>query len=71
MGAGGMGMGGGGMMMGGGMMCPMMAGADVKVDVKNVDRGVTVTWTATDPAKVARLQKWAAGMRLMHEAMSL
>jgi DNA-binding response OmpR family regulator len=69
-----MGMGGGGTMMGGGMMgggmCPMMAGGEVKVDVKNVEKGVTVTWTATDPAKVARLQKWAAGMRLMHEAMS-
>jgi hypothetical protein len=61
------GMMGGGMMMGG--MCPMMGGTDVKVDVKNVDGGVTITYSSTDPAKVTRLQKWAAGMRLMHEAM--
>lgn len=69
----GMGMGGG--MMGGGMMmgggaCPMMGGGEVKVEVKNIDKGVTVTWTATDAAKVTRLQKWAAATRLMHEAMS-
>ena len=74
----GMGMMGGGMgMMGGGMggmgmmggMCHMgMGSADTKVDVKNVDKGVTITFTSTDPAKVARLQKMAEAMRLMHEA---
>lgn len=69
---------GGGMMgpgmMGGGMMggaCPMvMGGANTKVDVKKIDKGVTVTMTSSDPATVARLQKMAEAMRLMHEAMS-
>ena len=42
--------------------------ADTKVDVKNVDKGVTITLTSTDPAQVARLQKMAEAMRLMHEA---
>jgi hypothetical protein len=71
---GGMGMmGGGGMcqgMMGGGMpMGPMaMMGGDARVEVKNVDKGVTITITSTDPAKVKRLQKMAEAMRLMHEA---
>jgi predicted lipid-binding transport protein (Tim44 family) len=70
--AGGMGMMGGGMghmgnMMGG--MCHMgMGSADTKVEVKNVDKGVTITFTSTDQAKVARLQKMAEAMRLMHEA---
>jgi hypothetical protein len=55
-------------MMGGGL-CPMgMGGADTKVDVKNVDKGVTITITSTDPGRVARLQKMAEAMRLMHEA---
>jgi hypothetical protein len=65
---GGMGMGMGMGMMGGGF-CPMgMAGADTKVDVKNVDKGVTITITSTDTARVARIQKMAEAMRLMHEA---
>jgi len=74
------GMGGMGMMGGGGMgnmghmgmmggMCHMgMGSADTKVDVKNVDKGVTITFTSTDQAKVVRLQKMAEAMRLMHEA---
>jgi hypothetical protein len=63
----GMGMGGGGMAMGGMPMGAMM-GADARVEVKNVDKGVTITITSTDPAKVKRLQKMAEAMRLMHEA---
>jgi hypothetical protein len=67
-----MGMRGGGMGMGMGMMgglCPMgMGGADTKVDVKNIDKGVTITITSTDTGRVARLQKMAEAMRLMHEA---
>lgn len=73
--------GGMGMMMGGGM-CPMMGGgmgmgmgmmgtmggADTQVAVKNIDKGVTITFTSSDPAKVVRLQKLAEAMRLMHEA---
>jgi hypothetical protein len=66
----GMGMMGGGMgmgMMGG--LCPIgMGGPDTKVDVKNIDKGVTITITATDAGRVARLQKMAEAMRLMHEA---
>ena len=62
-------MGGGMGAMGGGMGAMMgMGGADTQVAVKNTDKGVTITLTATDPTKVARLQKMAEAMRLMHEA---
>ena len=76
-GATGGGMGGpmmGGMMnMMGGGMCPMMdggmmGGAKTKVDVKKIDKGVTITLTSSDAATVTRLQKMAEAMRLMHEA---
>ena len=64
----------GGGMMGGGMMgggmCPMVGAAGTKVDVKKIDKGVTITYTSTDPATVTRLQKMAEAMRLMHEANS-
>jgi len=60
----------GGGMMGGGMGPMMMGGAGTKVAVKNIDKGVTITLTAGDPAAVARLQKMAEAMRLMHEAMT-
>lgn len=69
------GMNGGGM-MGGGMMgggmgpMMMMGGPGTKIAVKNVDKGVAVTFTSTDAATVVRLQKMAEGMRLMHEAMT-
>jgi hypothetical protein len=73
----------GGGMMGGGMMgggCPMSNGmmgsgmgpmvgnTKTKVEVKKIDKGVTITFTSTDAATVARLQKMAEAMRLMHEA---
>ena len=66
-------MGGGGMqgssgMMGGMGPTSMMGGATTKVDVKKVDKGVTITMTSPDPATAARLQKMAEAMRLMHEA---
>jgi hypothetical protein len=64
-GAGMQGMQGGAGMMGG---CPMMVGADTKVEVKNLTKGVSITLTSEDAAAVARLQKMAEGMRLMHEA---
>ena len=48
----------------------MMGGAGTKVAVKNVDKGVTITLTSPDAATVARLQKMAEAMRLMHEAMN-
>jgi hypothetical protein len=65
----GMGMMGGGMGMMGGAMGPMgMAGADAKVEVKNIDKGVTITLTSSDATRVARIQKMAEAMRLMHEA---
>ena len=41
-----------------------------KIDVKNLDNGVTITFTSIDPAATARLQKMAQAMRLMHEAMN-
>jgi hypothetical protein len=59
-------MGGGGGMPGG--MGSMMGGATTKVDVKKVDKGVTITMTSPDAATAARLQKMAEAMRLMHEA---
>jgi hypothetical protein len=64
----------GGGMMGGGMMgggmgpMSMMGGAATRVDVKKIDKGVTITLTASDAASAARLQKMAEAMRLMHEA---
>ena len=53
--------------MGGGMGAMGIAAA-APVDVKNVDKGVTITFTSSDPARVKRLQKMAEAMRLMHEA---
>jgi hypothetical protein len=43
-------------------------GANTKVDVKKIDKGVTITLTSSDAATVTRLQKMAEAMRLMHEA---
>lgn len=63
-------MGGGNGTMSGGMCGMMMGAANTKVDVKKVDKGVTITMTSSDAATVVRLQKMAEGMRLMHEAMS-
>jgi hypothetical protein len=60
----------GGGMMGGGMGPMMMGGPGTKVAVKNIDKGVTITLTSSDPAAVTRLQKMAEAMRLMHEAMT-
>jgi hypothetical protein len=60
----------GGGMMGGGMGPMMMGGPGTKVAVKNIEKGVTITLTASDPASAARLQKMAEAMRLMHEAMT-
>jgi hypothetical protein len=67
----GYGMMGGGMMgmMGGGMM-GMMGGAATKIDVKKIDKGVTITMTSSDAPTAARLQKMWEAMRLMHEAMT-
>jgi hypothetical protein len=48
----------------------MMGGPGTKIDVKTVDKGVTITLTSPDPATAARLQKMAEAMRLMHEAMT-
>ncbi len=66
-------MGGGRMgegMMGGGMCPMMMGGPDTKIDVKKIDKGVTITLTSSDAATTTRLQKMAEAMRLMHEAMT-
>jgi hypothetical protein len=70
------GKGGHGMMMGGGMMgmgngtCPMVAGAGTKVEVKNLPKGVTITFTNDDATVVAKLQKMAEAMRLTQEAQT-
>ena len=56
-------------MQGGGMgMCPLMMDNAEHVTVKNTDDGATITFTASDPAAVKRIQKMAEAMRLMHEA---
>jgi hypothetical protein len=60
----------GGGMMGGGMCSMMMGDPSLKLDVKKIDKGVTITWTSSDTATVGRLQKMAEAMRLMHEAMA-
>jgi hypothetical protein len=73
MGAGMMGGGMGAGMMGGSMgagMGALMGGPGTKVAVKAIDKGVTITLTAPDPAAATRLQKMAEAMRLMHEAMN-
>jgi hypothetical protein len=64
----GMGMGMGGMGMMG--MCPAMGGADTKVEVKKIAKGVTITITSDDARSVTRIQKRGEAMRLMHEAAS-
>jgi len=58
----------GGGMMGGGMGPMMMGGPNTKVDVKKIDKGITITLTSPDAATAGRLQKMAEAMRLMHEA---
>jgi hypothetical protein len=55
-------------MMGGGMF-QMMGGAATKIDVKKIDKGVTITMTSSDVPTAARLQKMWEAMRLMDEAM--
>jgi hypothetical protein len=47
-----------------------MGDPSLKLDVKKIDEGVTITWTSSDTATVGRLQKMAEAMRLMHEAMA-
>ena len=58
----------GGGMMSGGMYPMMLGGASTKVEVKKLDKGVTITLTSSDAATVVRLQKLVEAMRLMHEA---
>jgi hypothetical protein len=53
----------------GGILPMVMHGADSKVEVKNLDNGVTLTITSADPAMAMRLKKMAEAMRLMNEAM--
>jgi hypothetical protein len=54
---------------GGGMgMCPVLVENAERLEVKKLADGVTMTITSSDPAEVARIQKMAEAMRLMHEA---
>jgi hypothetical protein len=56
---------GGGMGMMG-MGCPMMGfGGELKV--KSIENGVSISITSSDPKQVARIQKRAEIMRLVHE----
>jgi hypothetical protein len=57
-------------MMGGGMMgmCPGMMGGAARFEVKKLAKGVTISITSEDAKIVARVQKMAEAMRLMHEA---
>jgi hypothetical protein len=54
-------------MRGGGAMAMLLQNAD-QVTVENTAAGATITFSAKDPAAVARIQKIAESMRLMHEA---
>ena len=60
------------MMEGGGMMgmCPGMLGSEGKVEVTKSAKGVTISITSDDPKVVARVQKRAEAMELMHEAQA-
>jgi outer membrane lipoprotein SlyB len=49
-------------------MCPGMLGATAKVEVTKQPKGVTISITSDDAKVVARVQKMAEAMRLMHEA---
>ena len=40
-----------------------------KIDVKNLENGVTITITSADPAMTPRIQKMVEAMRLMNEAI--
>jgi len=60
-------------MMGGGMLkgtCPGTLGAEGKVEVTKTAKGVTISITSDDPKVVARVQKRAEAMKLMHEAQA-
>jgi hypothetical protein len=57
----------GGVIMGGGMM-GMMLGTGAKLDIKKMPKGVSMTIASDDAKVVARVQKMAEAMRLMHEA---
>lgn len=59
-------------MMGSGMMdnCSCANAAGIRVDVKKIAKGVTITYTSEDASAVARLQKRADAVRLMHESCS-
>lgn len=49
-----------------GMGCPMMTfGAELKV--QKLENGVSITMTSSDPKQVARIQKRAEILRLVHE----
>ncbi len=55
-----------GSMMG---FCPMMV-PGAKMEMKNVDRGVTITITSDDAKAARRIQRMAEMMRLMRELES-
>ena len=44
--------------------------AGIRVDVKKIAKGVTITYTSEDASAVTRLQKRADAVRLMHESCS-
>ena len=48
-------------------MCPAMLGPSTKFEVKKLAKGVTISLTSEDAKEVARIQKMAEEMRLMHE----
>lgn len=45
---------------------PMMHAEDVDLDVKNVEKGIQISWTSDDKNKVKRLQKMGQHMEKMH-----
>ncbi len=57
-------------MMGMHRMCPMM-GKGVKMEIKELKDGISITYRATDPKQVKRLKIMGQMMKLMQEMMEL
>ncbi len=51
-------------------MCPGTLGGEGKVEVTKTAKGVTISITSDDPKVVARVQKRAEAMKLMHGAQA-
>ncbi len=57
-------------MMGMHRMCPMM-GEGVKIEIKELEDGISITYRASDPREIKRLKIMARMIKLMKEMMEL